>query len=74
MAITLRESHSASDNGWSAMLYDTASNEYCFSKKYELRIIDRVGGGDSFGGGLIYSCSAARAPRRLWSSPWTPPL
>ena len=38
VAITLRESHSASDNGWSAMLYDVASNEYCFSKKYELRI------------------------------------
>ena len=55
VAITLRESHSASDNGWSAMLYDVASNEYCFSKKYELRIIDRVGGGDSFGGGLIYA-------------------
>ena len=55
VAITLRESHSASDNGWSAMLYDAASDEYCFSKKYELRIIDRVGGGDSFGGGLIYA-------------------
>ena len=55
VAITLRESHSASDNGWSAMLYDAASNEYCFSKRYELRIIDRVGGGDSFGGGLIYA-------------------
>ena len=55
VAITLRESHSASDNGWSAMLYDVASDEYCFSKKYELRIIDRVGGGDSFSGGLIYA-------------------
>ena len=55
VAITLRESHSASDNGWSAMLYDVASDEYCFSKKYELRIIDRVGGGDSFGGDLIYA-------------------
>ncbi|MDY5326544.1 MAG: sugar kinase [Gemmiger sp.] len=55
VAITLRESHSAFDNGWSAMLYDVASNEYCFSKKYNLHIIDRVGGGDSFGGGLIYS-------------------
>ena len=54
VAITLRESHNASENGWSAMLYDVASNEYCFSKKYELKIIDRVGGGDSFGGGLIY--------------------
>ena len=55
VAITLRESHSAFDNGWSAMLYDVKGDEYCFSKKYELHIIDRVGGGDSFGGGLIYS-------------------
>ena len=55
VAITLRESHSAFDNGWSAMLYNVEKNEYCFSKKYELHIIDRVGGGDSFGGGLIYS-------------------
>ena len=55
VAITLRESHNASENGWSAMLYDVASDEYCFSKKYELKIIDRVGGGDSFGGGLIYA-------------------
>ena len=55
VAITLRESHNASENGWSAMLYDVASDAYCFSKKYELKIIDRVGGGDSFGGGLIYA-------------------
>ena len=55
VAITLRESRSASDNGWSAMLYDVAKDEYCFSKKYDLHIVDRVGGGDSFGGGLIYS-------------------
>ena len=55
VAITLRESHSAFDNGWSAMLYDVKSGEYCFSRKYDLHIIDRVGGGDSFGGGLIYS-------------------
>ena len=55
VAITLRESHSAFDNGWSAMLYNVADDEYCFSKKYNLHIIDRVGGGDSFGGGLIYS-------------------
>ena len=53
VAITLRESHSASHNGWSGMLYD--GKDYCFSKKYDLTIIDRVGGGDSFGGGLIYS-------------------
>ena len=37
------------------MLYDSASGEYCFSKLYHLHIIDRVGGGDSFGGGLIYA-------------------
>ena len=37
------------------MLYNAETGEYCFSKKYELHIIDRVGGGDSFGGGLIYS-------------------
>ena len=53
VAITLRESYSASHNGWSAMLYD--GENYCFSKKYDLHIIDRVGGGDSFGGGLIYA-------------------
>ena len=56
VAITLRESHSAFDNGWSAMLYNVAKDAHCFSKKYDLHIIDRVGGGDSFGGGLIYSC------------------
>ena len=55
VAITLRESHSATRNGWSAMLYNVAKGEFCFSKKYDLHIIDRVGGGDSFGGGLIYS-------------------
>ncbi len=49
---TLRESHSASDNGWSALIYD--GNEFYHSKHYDIRIIDRVGGGDSFAGGLIY--------------------
>lgn len=51
VAITLRESISANDNLWSAMLYD--GNDYYFSKKYSMHIVDRVGGGDSFGGGLI---------------------
>ena len=54
VAITLRESISANDNKWSAMLYD--GNDFFFSKKYTMHIIDRVGGGDSFGGGLICSC------------------
>ena len=53
VAITLRESLSANDNNWSAMLY-TNGVAY-FSKKYAMHIVDRVGGGDSFGGGLIYS-------------------
>lgn len=54
VAVTLRESLSANDNHWSAMLYD--GNEYYFSKKYKMHIVDRVGGGDSFGGGLICAC------------------
>lgn len=53
IAITLRESHSADWNGWAACLND--GKEFYVSKKYEIRdIIDRVGGGDSFAGGLIY--------------------
>lgn len=56
VAITLRESFSASDNGWSAMLYDT--KEFYKSKRYDIRIVDRVGGGDSFGAGLIYGLSS----------------
>lgn len=53
VAITLRGSISANDNNWAAMLYD--GNDYYFSKNYLVHIVDRVGGGDSFGGGLIYS-------------------
>ena len=53
VAITLRESLSANDNNWSGMLY--TNGEAHFSKKYAMHIVDRVGGGDSFGGGLIYS-------------------
>ena len=56
VAITLRSSISANDNNWAALLYDHNANEYCFSKSYHMHIVDRVGGGDSFGGGLIYSC------------------
>lgn len=48
---SLRESYSASDNGWSACIYD--GKEFYHSKKYDIRIIDRVGGGDSFAAGLI---------------------
>lgn len=55
VAITLRTSHSAFDNDWAGMLYDTASASAVFSKEYNLHIVDRVGGGDSFGAGLIYA-------------------
>jgi len=52
IASTLRESHSASDNGWSALVYD--GTEFYHTKEYEVRIIDRVGSGDSFASGFIY--------------------
>ncbi|HHT94191.1 MAG TPA: sugar kinase [Clostridiaceae bacterium] len=61
VAITLRESLSADDNNWSAMLFD--GNDYYFSRKYNVHIVDRVGGGDSFGGGLIYSLLNNYEPR-----------
>lgn len=61
VAITLRESISANDNHWSAMLYD--GKEYYFSKKYKMHIVDRVGGGDSFGGGLIAAILSGYGPQ-----------
>lgn len=59
VAITLRESHSASDNGWSAMLLGGAGKAAPLaratrSRVYEVRLVDRVGGGDSFAAGLIH--------------------
>lgn len=53
VAITLRTSISASDNDWAGMLFD--GKDYFYSKEYHLHIVDRVGGGDSFSAGLIYS-------------------
>jgi len=52
VAITLRESFSANDNNWSALGY--CDNKAYFAKTYPIRIVDRVGGGDSFAAGLIY--------------------
>jgi 2-dehydro-3-deoxygluconokinase len=52
VAITLRESLSASDNNWSAVAWD--GKHFTESRKYAIRIVDRVGGGDSFGAALIY--------------------
>jgi 2-dehydro-3-deoxygluconokinase len=53
ISITLRESRSASHNGWSACLHNR--KEFLLSRHYEItHIVDRVGGGDAFGGGLIF--------------------
>ena len=58
---TLRESFSASHNGWKAMLYD--GNEFFVSRRYDiLPITDRVGGGDSFSGGLIHGLVSGMTP------------
>jgi len=59
IAITLRGSISASDNNWAGMLY--SGGEFFFSKSYAVHIVDRVGGGDSFGAGLIYSLLSGKS-------------
>ncbi len=53
VAFTLRTSISASENDWAGMIY--SDGKACFSPKYHMLIVDRVGGGDSFNGGLIYA-------------------
>jgi 2-dehydro-3-deoxygluconokinase len=60
-AITLRESISANDNNWAAML--CTGDDFYFSKKYAVHIVDRVGGGDSFSAGLIYAFLKEMAPQ-----------
>jgi len=62
VAITLRESLSASDNGWSAVLWDAASKAFHRSQRYDVRLVDRIGGGDSFSAGLIYGLVTGRGP------------
>jgi len=60
VAVTLRESLSASDNGWSAVLWDAATGTLHQSQRYTIRIVDRIGGGDSFAAGLIFSILSGR--------------
>ena len=60
VAVTLRESLSASDNAWSAVFFDAASGSFLRSQRYEVRLVDRIGGGDSFAAGLIYGLSSGR--------------
>ena len=63
VAITLRTSISAFDNLWAGMLYDAKAKKACFSTEYKVHIVDRVGGGDSFGGGLIYALATKKRPQ-----------
>jgi 2-dehydro-3-deoxygluconokinase len=60
VAITLRESLSASDNAWSAVLFDAPSRRFYQSQRYVIRLVDRIGGGDSFAAGLIYGALTGR--------------
>lgn len=63
VAITLRGSVSANDNNWAAMLYD--GTKFYFSKNYRIHIVDRMGGGDSFGAGLIYASLKGFEPQAV---------
>lgn len=58
IATTLRESFSAFDNGWSAAVYD--GKDFYHTRKYNIHIVDRVGGGDSFASGFIYGLIAGK--------------
>jgi 2-dehydro-3-deoxygluconokinase len=60
VAITLRESLSASDNGWSAVFWDAKQKTLHQSQRYSVRLVDRIGGGDSFAAGLIYGLVIGR--------------
>lgn len=61
VATTLRESISASVNNWSALLY--TDGQAFFSRKYQIQIANRVGGGDSFSAGLIYAMQRGDSPQ-----------
>jgi 2-dehydro-3-deoxygluconokinase len=61
VAITLRGSLSANDNNWAALFFD-GENDF-FSRNYLIHIVDRVGGGDSFGAGLIYALLTGKDPQ-----------
>lgn len=60
IAVTLRESHSASENGWSAVLFDAPTKTFHQSQRYIVRLVDRIGGGDSFAAGLIHGLVSGR--------------
>jgi 2-dehydro-3-deoxygluconokinase len=62
VAVTLRESLSASDNAWSAVLFDRATGACHRSQRYAVRLVDRIGGGDSFAAGLIVQLASGVPP------------
>jgi 2-dehydro-3-deoxygluconokinase len=62
VAITLRESESASDNGWSALLWDGSTGTFHRGQRYDVRLVDRIGGGDAFAAGLIHGFITGRTP------------
>src|SRR5262249_9197151 len=62
VAITLRESLSASENGWSALLFDGPSKTLYRAPRYHIRIVDRIGGGGSFAAGFIFAIICGRPP------------
>jgi 2-dehydro-3-deoxygluconokinase len=61
VAITLRESFSASENAWSALLWDADAGEMLASPRYDIPVVDRIGAGDSFVAGLIYALVTGRS-------------
>jgi 2-dehydro-3-deoxygluconokinase len=62
VAITLRESHSASRNGWSAVLHDGPTGRFLEGQRYDVTLVDRIGGGDAFAAGLIFGLVTGRSP------------
>jgi 2-dehydro-3-deoxygluconokinase len=62
VAVTRREVRSASHHGWSACLFDGATNQLHTSHRYDVNVVDRVGGGDSFVAGLLHAFRAGDAP------------
>ncbi|HEX8694809.1 MAG TPA: sugar kinase [Longimicrobium sp.] len=64
VALTAREVVSASEHGWSAALYEPERGELHRSARYQVRVVDRVGGGDSFAAALLYALLDGRAPAR----------
>jgi 2-dehydro-3-deoxygluconokinase len=62
VAVTRREVRSASAHGWSACLFDAPSNALFVSRRYDVQVVDRVGGGDSFAAGLLHALGQGQSP------------